>query len=186
MGFDQAEVYYLKALDYYPHNLEEACEALNYAISYDEEHPGVLCLFGRIYTYQSRQYDLAIHYFERALLADPSYQETYRWYSDLLIRVQKFEKAMRLIKSSLELPGTDKAVMLHNLALVHEYRGSFKKAIKSLKKAERHTYNDGYVSFLKEEKKRVKQKREARKKKRKKKERKEQIQGVNPPPNSAP
>jgi hypothetical protein len=39
-----ADKYYLKAKDYYPYEIEEALEALEYGLSADETHAGLLTL----------------------------------------------------------------------------------------------------------------------------------------------
>ena len=44
-----ANIYLVKALDYYPYNLEEALESLNYAMAYEENNPIALCLMGRVH-----------------------------------------------------------------------------------------------------------------------------------------
>ena len=42
--------YYFEALDFYPYNLPDCLEALNYALSYDSEDADALCLMGRIHS----------------------------------------------------------------------------------------------------------------------------------------
>ena len=49
MNITQADKYFLKALDSFDYDEGEMVEALNYALSYDEEHAPSLCLAGRLH-----------------------------------------------------------------------------------------------------------------------------------------
>ncbi|NNG27070.1 MAG: hypothetical protein HKM87_06060, partial [Ignavibacteriaceae bacterium] len=52
MSITLADTFYLKALDLYPFELDQVIEALNYAISYDNDHAGAHCLLGKLNLYQ--------------------------------------------------------------------------------------------------------------------------------------
>jgi len=70
MGITQANFYFIKALDNYAYNFQEAIEALNFALSYDEEHAGAHCLMGRLCSEYLNTYDQAEVHFKRALFYD--------------------------------------------------------------------------------------------------------------------
>ena len=85
MNLDLGTQYYLKALDYYPYNLESAIENLQYALSCEAEHPQALCLMGQIYMYQLKEYKQAKRYFQSSIAADINYPDNYRFLSILHI-----------------------------------------------------------------------------------------------------
>lgn len=49
--------YYFEALDYFPFNLSECMDALNYALSYEPEDADSLCLMGRVYSEELKDYE---------------------------------------------------------------------------------------------------------------------------------
>ena len=153
-----ADQYYLKAMDCYPHYLEGAMEAMNYALSYDDEHAAANCLMGRMQMEYLFQYKEAEVYLENALRIDPYFPETYKWLTQLLIKVGKPDKALRLIQFALTIPGIDSGIMYHRKASVRETQGKFKLAIETIEVALAYTYDESYTFILDAELERVKKK----------------------------
>ena len=58
MGNNLHNSYVFQAIDAYPYNLEETLEALNFALSYNEKDTQALCLMGRVYAEQLKDYEL--------------------------------------------------------------------------------------------------------------------------------
>jgi len=158
MGLNAADQYYLKALDYYPYNLEEAVEALNYALGHDEDHCQANCLMGRVFMEQMKEYEMADYYFEKALMSDFTYPDTFKYYSLLKIWKGEMCKAQKIIDYSLRVRGMDRAVMLHRKAMVYEYTGRFFEAKLCLQQIKLMTTNEKWVSYANKELSRLKKK----------------------------
>ncbi len=135
MDLSIADQYYLKAQNYYPYNIEFVVENLNYAISYDDEHVQALCLKGKVYMYQMKQYKLAISSFECALSADLTYPETYKHYSLLKIWLSDLDSANRLISYGLKIPGMDRCRLMMHRSIIYECRRDYAMAQKVLNEA---------------------------------------------------
>ena len=67
MDLTLADQYYLKAVDNYPYCREFVVEKLNYAVSCDDEHLQALCLLGRLYMYELKEYRAALACLQKAL-----------------------------------------------------------------------------------------------------------------------
>ncbi len=156
MSISEAQSYYLKALDHYPYDMEVVIEALNYAHGYDEEHAGVHCLFGRIFSEQLKQFDEAQAYFEAALFYDKLFPDVYMYYGFMLINVHQFGKAWEVFESGLGIQGIDKSVMRYGQAIVRAKQGEISKAIKLVKQALKLSDHKYARAFLLEEKSRIK------------------------------
>ena len=176
MGFTIADQYYIKALDNYPFDLPEAIENLNYALSYSNKHSNANCLMGRVYSEQLNNTELAVWYFEQALSQDLVNLDAIRYYAFLLIKLNEFEKANKLIDYGYTIKGANKALLLRYKALIAERNKDYKRAVKILKDAINEAYNKNETDFLKSEKERVKNKMKSTKgkgkRKRKRKENK--------------
>jgi len=129
MSLTLADQYFLKASDYYAHDMEQTVESLNYALSYDEMHPAANCLMGRLLMEKLKRFSEALHCFERALIEDPKYVDTYKYYSQLLIWMGKLDKAEKIIKQGMTKTGMPKLIMIKRLANVLEVKGKIKQAI---------------------------------------------------------
>lgn len=152
--------YLCKALDAYPYDLEETMEALNYALSYqDENQEQVLCLLGKVYAEAFEDYEKAIGYFKEALSINPSAIRVFKPYVETLINAERFGEATAFISYALKVKGSDKAVLYYQKSLIAEINQLYDESLINLKKAEVHTYNEEYMYFLKSVKKRVKGKR---------------------------
>jgi tetratricopeptide (TPR) repeat protein len=161
MSVQLVDSYYLKALDNYPYDMEETVEALNYALSYNNEHAGALCLMGRVCMDQLYQYDEAEYYFEKAISADPNYIEVYPHFADLLLRTRSYNQLLKLVDFSLSVKGIAMNGMRHRKALALEAMLDLKGAKKVLKSMILDCFYDNDIEFYENELKRLKKKKEA-------------------------
>ncbi len=150
--------YIFKALDAYPYELEEAIEALNYALSYDEKNTMALCLMGRIYAETLYDYEKAKTVFAEALAENVNAFHIYPHYLNLLLWNEDYEEAERFIDFALTVKGSDKAVLYYKKAILFEQQVRYKEALLNLKLAKRFTYNGSFMSDIKETKSRIKDK----------------------------
>lgn len=161
MGLTVADSYFLKAkgatTGFYC-DWEEACESLNYALSYDENHCAALCFLGKIYAEHFSDYQKAFECFDKVITIDNMYLEVYPFYGKYLVWADQIERAQKLIVYAFGLKGIDKSEMYWLLAYALETIGAYKMAIQNLKKAKLECYNENYTYFLKDEIKRVKAK----------------------------
>ncbi len=124
-----ADKYYLKAKDNYPYDMDEALEALEYGLSCDDTHPGLLTLQGNIYYRNLCNFDLAIEYYELALFYDNRFTDTYYPYIQLCIDICNYTKAKQLIKRAATVPGIDKAQIAYRTAKMFEKQEMYKDAV---------------------------------------------------------
>jgi tetratricopeptide (TPR) repeat protein len=160
-----SQKYLMEALDNYPYNLPETLEALNYALSYDNENSQALCLMGQFYSEQLMQYDEAKDYFAQALALNTSNLKIYPLYIDVLLFNSDFEEAQKLIVFAKTVKGIDKGLILYKEALLYEYQFKFKKALKYLNKAKLNAYNKDFDTLLNTEKTRIESKLSMKEKK---------------------
>jgi tetratricopeptide (TPR) repeat protein len=125
--------YLIKALEAYPYEMEEAVEALNYALSYDAKNPVALSLMGRIYADHFQDYERAKSYFEQALSENIHSVGVYEHYLKVLIWNEDFQEAKTLIDFALTVKGSDKGMLYLKQAIVHECEQDYKAALASLK-----------------------------------------------------
>lgn len=155
MSITIADTYYLKALDLYPYDLDKVTEALNYAIGYDEDHPGANCLLGMLNMYQLGRYAEAESHFEKALAGDITYLETYYNYALLLIQTEEHVRAKKLIKYAYKVKGVNISRMKHNEGLIAEINGDLQKAKELMKHAYDRSYKKPERDYLKNELERI-------------------------------
>lgn len=156
--------YLIKALEAYPYEMEEALEALNYALSYNAKNPVALSLMGRIYADSFNDYEAAKSYFEQALAADIHSLGVYEHYLKVLIWNEDFEEAKTLIEFALTVKGSDKGMLYLKQAIVHECEKNYEMALASLKEAKTNAYNNCFIADLNEAKSRIKSKLPKKKK----------------------
>lgn len=151
--------YLCKALDAYPYDLEETMEALNYALSYQEEdQEQVLCLLGRVYAETFNNYETAVSYYREALAINPTAISVFMYYIDALIWADDIKEASSFINYAFGVKGVDKAVLYYKKALIAEIKQLYNESLINLKKAKIHTYNNSFMDDINSAKKRVKQK----------------------------
>ncbi|CAL2082629.1 hypothetical protein [Tenacibaculum sp. 190524A02b] len=148
--------YIFKALDAYPYDLEEAVEALNYALSYDEKNTTALILLGRIHAEVLKDFEKAKGYYAEALAENMHAFEVYPHYINVLLWNEDIEEAKKLIAFALTVKGVDKAVLYVGKAHLYEQLKKYKKALEALKQAKLHTYNNDYLYTIDSAKDRIK------------------------------
>src|SRR5690606_20188576 len=121
-----ANDYYLKARECYPWHLSEFLEAINYALSYDDNHADAHCLFDKFYMEQLSKFNEATFHFEKALAADMDNIPTYYAYIRLSIQTENYQKARKLMKYASGIIGADKSYLMHLNALILEKEGKLK------------------------------------------------------------
>jgi len=164
MSITLADSYYLKALDLYPFELDQVTEALNFAISYDNDHAGAHCLLGKLNLYQLGKYREAEDHFEKALASDIDNTETYYAYAELLIQISEYGKAKKLIKYAYKIKGISVWRLNYYEGLIAEIKGKYMKAKKCMKLAYSNSYRKYERDYLKDELERVKSKMKSLKK----------------------
>ncbi len=164
-----ANNYIFKALDAYPYDLEEAIEALTYALAYDDKNTTALCLMGRIYAEKLHDYEKAKEYYTEALAENIHAFNIYPNYINVLLWNEDYDEARKLIDFALSIKGSDKAVLYLKKAVLYEQKKNYKKALKNVKKARTYTYNSDFLYTVEEEEKRIKEKIPKKKKTKKKK-----------------
>lgn len=153
-----ADQYFIKALDYYPYNLEESVENLHYALSYDGEHAGANCLMGRLYSEYFKDFEKAESYFQAALACDPCHAESCAHYGSLLVKLRSFGKAQKLLDYASGLSGADLARILQLKALILENQQNFSETRAFLKKAMLETFEEELMQCLESDMARVEKK----------------------------
>ncbi len=153
-----ANTYYIKALDQYPYDLTEFLEAINYALSYDENDSDANCLMGRFNMEHLYNFDQAKYYFEKSLSNDINHIQTYYYFIRWAIDINDFDFAKRLINFAATIPGICHATLIHRRATIAEKKGNFKKAVKLYNRAINTTIFNSDTDFFKNEKARVKSK----------------------------
>ena len=156
--------YYFEALDWFPYNLSECLEALNYALSYDPEDSDALCLMGRIYSEELKNFEKAKIYFEEAMLHEITNINTPKYHILCLINNDDLDEAEKLIEYSLRLKGIEKSILIYYRSMTSEKRGSFSNALKFLEDAEKYCFNETSFDLIKDRKKFIKSKMSKKKK----------------------
>ncbi|MBS1773822.1 MAG: hypothetical protein JST82_13265 [Bacteroidetes bacterium] len=150
-----ADKYYLKAKDNYPYNYEEVVEAIEYGLSHDDSHPGLLTLQGRLYYADLKQFTLAKECFEFALYSDPYFVDTYYAYIDLSLHTDDLLKAEKLIAEAMSIKGIDKGYILHKQAILFEKKEQYDDAVRCISKAMLQCSKADCYTFYEEETKRI-------------------------------
>ncbi|ULC59536.1 hypothetical protein MBM09_00820 [Flaviramulus sp. BrNp1-15] len=169
MGNNLHNSYVFQALDAYPYNLEETLEALNYALSYNEKDAQALCLMGRVYAEQLKNYETAKHYFAEAVTQHMEMPKTYPYYIQTLLWNEDYVEAQKLLDFAQTVKGVDKALLELMQGILFEKLGQFKVAIKIFKRAKKTATNNGFIDYVDNELSRVKKKMNPKKKCKKKK-----------------
>ena len=171
MGLTTADSYYLKAkaaTGGFVSDWGEVCEALNYALSYDENHGASLCLLGKIYAKKLFLYDKAYECFDKLIAAQMNYVEAYPLYIKYLIWGGEIQRAEKLIEFAFSIKAIDVSQLFWLSSYIEDTKGNYKKSLKFLKKAKTVIYNECYFSFMENEERRIKKKIKLLKPKKKK------------------
>ncbi|MFT5777598.1 MAG: tetratricopeptide (TPR) repeat protein [Crocinitomicaceae bacterium] len=160
--------YYLKALDNYPFDLKEALEALEYALSYDNEYADAHYLMGRLQMEYMLQMEEARYHFDCALVADVNNIPTYYAYLNWCILMEEYNRAKRLCEYAHTVKGINRTVLYYKEALIFEKQGDLSKAKKRLNRAIDKSISSCDVDYFKSERERVNAKLKSIKKKKNK------------------
>jgi tetratricopeptide (TPR) repeat protein len=155
-----ADTYYIKALDYYPFNLEFAAEYLNYALAADKFHSGANHLMGLLCIEHIKDYNKAEFYLQRALSGDPENVNVCFSLAELFIRLREYDKADKLISYTKKLRGVDLSKLYTFEALKFEYMNEYDQALNKLYKASDEAYDFDSFEQLRFSIERVKEKME--------------------------
>lgn len=159
MGLTLADSYYLKAANgVYYSDWDEVCEALNYALSYDEEHCASLCLLGDVYAKNLSMFEKAFECFDKVIAINSNYADVYPMYIKYAIQSTDLKKAKTLLQFAKTIKTIDVSQIHWLSAYQNEVLGRYKQSLKHLKVAKTHCYNENYFSFLEEERTRIKHK----------------------------
>ncbi|SIT16648.1 hypothetical protein SAMN05421786_10782 [Chryseobacterium ureilyticum] len=150
--------YYFEALDYFPYNMSECLDALNYALSYEPEDADSLCLMGRVYSEVLKDYETGKKYFEEAMQSNIANVNTPKFYIECLLSNEDYEEAEKLIEYALKMKGIDKAEILNCKSLLSERKGDNKKALEILKEARIFSYCRSTLDILDDREKLVQEK----------------------------
>lgn len=150
--------YVLKAIDAYPYELEETVENLNYALAYETNNAYALYLMGRLQAEQFGDYEKAKQYYAEALANKLDFHKVYSHYILVLMWNEDYDEAQKLIDFSLTIKGLNKGEVYVFQGQLFEILQKYKKALKTLKLAKKHVYNNSYNSFIDSEIKRIKNK----------------------------
>lgn len=163
-----ANNYYLKALDHYPYDLTEFLEAINYALTYDEDHTDAHCLMGLFYMDQLQKFDDAKYHFNKALASDLDNLKAYYSLIRCLIATEEYAQAFRVIEHAQKVKGISSEALDHRIAIILERKLQFRSAKKFLKRAIEKSYFTSDREFYESELIRVKDKISKRKSKKNK------------------
>lgn len=130
-----ADKYYLKARDYYSFNMDETLEALEYGLSCDETHAGLITLQGKIYYKDLANYMTAQEQFELALFYDPYFVDAYYEYLEVLSIVGDAGKMKKLVEKALKVPCIDKSQVYYKEAMFWEKAGQQANAMLAMQNA---------------------------------------------------
>lgn len=176
MAINTQEVLYIQALDNYPYDIEQCVEKLQYVIGANDTHVGAHYLMGRIYKEQLNDYKSAKYYYQMALHLDHTFTPTYYYYADLLILLNEYEEAEKVLDIGLKIPGVDKASLEFLKGILYEKFEMYAAAKEYFVIAKNSALNNDFRSFMDREIDRVKSKKnvskDAEKSKKKKKKKK--------------
>lgn len=148
--------YYFEALDYFPYNMSECLDALNYALSYEPEDADSLCLMGRVYSEVLRDYETARKYFDEAMQHNIGNVNTPKYYIECLLSNEDYAEAEKLIEFALKIKGIDKAEIFNCKSLLLERKRDYKQALEQLNEAKRNSYCRSMLDILDDREKIIK------------------------------
>lgn len=127
-----ADKYFLKARELYPYDMDEVVDAIEFGLSYDAEHAGLLTLRGDIYADDLHKYQAARECYELALFHDPVY--THAWFAliRLLLRLSLLPSVSETIEKAFTVPGINKAELFNLKARMYELQEDYIAASESV------------------------------------------------------
>ena len=158
MGINSYEVMYIQAKDNYPYDVHECIEKLQYVIAADDEHAGAHCLMGQIYNEQLDDFEQAEYYYRMTLYLDKNYTPVYYQYAKLLIELDRFEEALKIIDIGLKVSGIDAANLIYLKGILYEKFEMYTTAKEYFTEAKKKCFNNTFMEAMDESIKRVKDK----------------------------
>lgn len=152
--------YLAEAIDCYPNYLEGTIEALDYALSYDENSTMALCLYGRLMSEQLMRYEEARSFFERALAADITAVEVYPHLIRALTASEDYADAKRVADYASTVKGANRYEVAMATAALYEKMRDFDAADAAVKEAKLHHACRWDFNEIEELEKRIKLKRD--------------------------
>ena len=153
-----ADQYFIKAHEEYPWSIEATLENLQYALSYDPEHVDANYLMGRVMFEEFERFEDAEEYFQAALGSQPRHHKTGMEYARLLLRMQRYPEAKKLLTYIETLVGVDPVALGRLWAQFHEMQGQLEEALAYLQRAQYRTMCVGDEEDLTAEIERVQRK----------------------------
>lgn len=150
-----ADKYYLKARDMYPYDMDDALEALEYGLSCDETHAGLITLQGKIYYKDLANYEAAQEQFELALFYDPYFVDAYYEYLEVLSIIGDANRMRKLMDKALKVPCIDKSQVYYKEAMFWEKKGEQAQLIIAMQNAIQVCSGKDCYTFLAEELERI-------------------------------
>lgn len=181
MTLNIADQYYLKAkgaMAGYCSDWEEACEAIGYAISYDEYHCPSLCLLGEIQAEYLQNFEAAFESFDKCIASDVNYTEVYPNYIKYLLWANELSRAKQVLAFAKTIKGVSLARLFWCEAYLFEIEKKYKKALKCLANAKKVTYANDFIYFLQDEEHRIQKKLEKQQEKKKAKQAKKASKNI--------
>jgi tetratricopeptide (TPR) repeat protein len=149
------ESHFLKALSNYPKDIEKVIENLNHSLSSDYRHAPSLCLMGKVFAQEIKDYSLAEHYFKKALKADYNYAETHINYIKLLLIFGNVELMEKQIELSKHIVGVNLCELYLLKAKSSEMHRDFNQALQTIEMALTLSCTEEIDKELEEFKKRI-------------------------------
>ncbi len=149
------ESHFLKALSSYPKDIEKVIENLNLALSSDYRHAPSLCLMGKVFANEIKDYSLAENYFKKAIKADFNYVETHINYIKLLLIYGNLEIIDKQIELSKQVIGVNVCELYLLKAKALEMNRHFNEAIQNVELALTLSCTENIDKELEEFKKRI-------------------------------
>jgi tetratricopeptide (TPR) repeat protein len=135
MAITLADRYYFKAEDAYPWDLEEAMENLEYALSYDNNHPEANRLMGCFYRDIKVRPGQAEDCFIKSLCEEPTYLKALEDYILLTIKFNKLEQARKLLAEYTKMDGAEQSQIFLLEGMILEKEHAFDMALQRFEQA---------------------------------------------------
>lgn len=164
MATTLAHQYFLKAQDAFPFEMAEVLENLQYALSYDEECIGALCLMGKVQQEYLHYYESAERYLQQALAIEAGNSCALQQLFCLYVKWPRLQKAERLLSYAQRQAVFSPSYLYTAQGALLERRGFIKLARNYLQMAQVHALNDEEQALLNREAERLKKQHKAQRK----------------------
>jgi len=163
MKLSKANSHFIKALDNYNFGkLSDCIEQIEYTLSNNNDHAGAHYLLGRVSEEYAYDYNKAKELYLEAIRLDSNFHPTYLWYIDLLIELEDYVEAKKIIDLAFTVVSVDNSYLNKRLGQIHEKKEEFEKAREMYKEASYKSINDSFRESMSKAMKRCKRKKEKR------------------------